>query len=513
MSENKICDEQQLTTLSLQEAIVRESIPFDGNVELNEFARRVAAQFADGTMSPSVLTASVALMDFLGLFAVGTLLYWFGTEFNLTGLYILVAMFGGLLTVVINSVSDSYLIPTFKNMFGSILSSVTGMGTALLFVAAAVYFFAGSTQYPFGWLFGWFGLSALLMAFSRVLVCDYVEKLSELGRMKRRAVIVGGGTAAAEVIQALENNASTDIQICGIFDDRKDLRSPEKVAGYDKLGTISELLSFARKARVDMLIVTLPLRAERRILQLLKRLWVLPVDIRLSAHSDKLDFRPRNLTYEGSLPFVDIFHRPIANWSSIAKRIFDLIVASSALVVLSPIMLLTAIAIKLDSDGPVFFTQKREGFNNEEIEIYKFRSLHTDLEDRSGTNVVTKGDARVTKVGRFIRRTSIDELPQLVNVLQGRLSVVGPRPHVANAHTDNRLWAEVVDSYIARHKVKPGVTGWAQITGWRGEVDTEEKLKGRVDADLYYIENWSLMFDLKILALTPFRLLNTENAY
>ncbi|MEO1142148.1 MAG: sugar transferase, partial [Pseudomonadota bacterium] len=139
--------------------------------------------------------------------------------------------------------------------------------------------------------------------------------------------------------------------------------------------------------------------------------------------------------------------------------------------------------------------------------------LYTDRQDTSGVNVVTKGDSRVTNVGRFIRKTSIDELPQLFNVLLGTLSLVGPRPHVANAQTDNKLWTEVVDSYIARHRVKPGVTGWAQVNGWRGEIDQEEKLQGRVEHDLYYIENWSLMFDIYILAITPFKILNTENAY
>ena len=195
------------------------------------------------------------------------------------------------------------------------------------------------------------------------------------------------------------------------------------------------------------------------------------------------------------------------------KRTFDVVVASVALLVLSPLMIATAIAIKLDSPGSVFFKQKRQGFNNEDIEIFKFRSLYTDQGDKSGINVVTKNDSRVTRVGRIIRKTSIDELPQLFNVILGTLALVGPRPHVANAQTNNKLWNDVVDSYFARHKVKPGVTGWAQINGWRGEVDSEEKIHGRVDYDLYYIENWSLLFDMYILAITPFKLLNTENAY
>jgi lipopolysaccharide/colanic/teichoic acid biosynthesis glycosyltransferase len=176
-------------------------------------------------------------------------------------------------------------------------------------------------------------------------------------------------------------------------------------------------------------------------------------------------------------------------------------------------MIATAIAIKLDSKGPVLFRQKRHGFNNEVIEVYKFRSMYADQSDPSAKKTVTRNDPRVTGVGRFIRKTSIDELPQFFNALLGSLSLVGPRPHAVAAQSHNLLYAEVVDGYFARHKVKPGVTGWAQINGWRGEMDTDEKIRMRTEFDLYYIENWSLLFDLKILLLTPIRLLNTENAY
>jgi exopolysaccharide biosynthesis polyprenyl glycosylphosphotransferase len=195
------------------------------------------------------------------------------------------------------------------------------------------------------------------------------------------------------------------------------------------------------------------------------------------------------------------------------KRAFDIFFSIGALIALSPVMLITAIAIKLDSKGPVIFKQKRFGFNNEVVEVLKFRSMYTDMSDHDAKQVVTKGDPRVTKVGRFIRKSSIDELPQLINVLAGSLSLVGPRPHAVNAHTQNQLWDEVVDGYFGRHKVKPGVTGWAQINGWRGEVDNEEKIRRRVEHDLYYIENWSVLFDLYILFATPMKLLNTENAY
>jgi Undecaprenyl-phosphate glucose phosphotransferase len=331
--------------------------------------------------------------------------------------------------------------------------------------------------------------------------------------MERRAVIVGGGKETESLIRSIETQPDNDIRICGIFDDRDDKRSPPVVAGYLKLGTVPELVEFARVSRVDMLIVSLPLTAESRVLTMLKRLWILPVDIRLSAHNNKLRFRPRAYSYVGAVPMLDIFDKPINDWDSVAKRAFDIVFSLLGIIALSPVMLATAIAIKLDSRGPVIFRQKRHGFNNEAIEVYKFRSMYTDMCDPTARNAVAKGDPRVTRVGRFIRKTSIDELPQFFNVLQGRLSLVGPRPHSVYAQTHDRLFHEVVDGYFARHRVKPGVTGWAQINGWRGEIDNDEKIERRTEFDLYYIENWSLWLDLKILFMTPFKLLNTENAY
>jgi len=243
------------------------------------------------------------------------------------------------------------------------------------------------------------------------------------------------------------------------------------------------------------------------------KLWVLPIDIRLSAHSSKLRLRPRSYSYIGSVPVLDVFDKPIADWDLVLKGLFDRVVGALLLLILSPILIATAIAVKLDSRGPVFFRQKRYGFNNELIEIYKFRSMHVALADADATRLVSKGDPRVTPVGRFIRKTSLDELPQLFNVLKGDLSLVGPRPHATQAKAQEALYEQVVDGYFARHRVRPGITGWAQINGWRGETDTKEKIEQRVLYDLDYIDRWSLGFDLYILARTPLALLKTQNAY
>ncbi|MGL4810620.1 MAG: exopolysaccharide biosynthesis polyprenyl glycosylphosphotransferase, partial [Beijerinckiaceae bacterium] len=278
--------------------------------------------------------------------------------------------------------------------------------------------------------------------------------------------------------------------------------------------SVDDLVEFARRTRVDMVIFALPINAETRLLMLLRKLCVLPIDVRLSAYASQLRFRPRAYSYIGTVPMIDVFDRPIADWDVVMKWLFDKIVGSLLLILLSPVLAATALAVRMDSRGPVLFKQRRYGFNNELIEVYKFRSMYVDQCDVTASKLVTKGDPRVTRVGRIIRKTSLDELPQLINVVfKGNLSLVGPRPHAIHAKAVDKLYDDVVDGYFARHKVKPGITGWAQINGWRGETDTEEKIQRRVECDLYYIENWSLFLDLYILVKTPFALLNAENAY
>jgi exopolysaccharide biosynthesis polyprenyl glycosylphosphotransferase len=247
---------------------------------------------------------------------------------------------------------------------------------------------------------------------------------------------------------------------------------------------------------------------------MLKQLYELPVDIRLSAHTTMLRYRPKSYSYLGRVPTIDLGEKPLSDWNQVAKAMFDRVAGGLLLLAVSPVLAAVALAIKLDSPGPVFFRQKRFGFNNDRVDVLKFRSLYHAHADPLAQKVVTKDDARVTRVGKFIRRTSLDELPQLINVVFfGNLSLVGPRPHAVQQKLESRLLEEAVDGYFARHRVKPGITGWAQINGWRGEVDTREKIQQRVAYDLAYIENWSIFFDLYILARTPFALLKPDGAY
>jgi Undecaprenyl-phosphate glucose phosphotransferase len=336
---------------------------------------------------------------------------------------------------------------------------------------------------------------------------------SRNGKFQTRVAIVGGGAAAEEALNLLAQSPEEDIHIAGLFDDRFDNRSPASVKKHRKLGNITELEPYARENGIDLIIVAIPLSAETRLLQILKRLWELPVDIRISGAAGKLKLARGAYTYLGQLPLLSAFERPLSGWDAVAKSLVDRIIALCAIIAFSPIMAAVALAVKLESKGPVIFKQRRFGFNNQLVEVYKFRSMYTDMSDAAAAKLVTKDDPRVTRVGRIIRKTSLDELPQLFNVLRGTLSLVGPRPHATQAKAAGTLYDEVVDGYFARHKVKPGITGWAQINGWRGETDTREKIEQRVKHDLEYIDNWSLGFDFYILAKTPLALLRSENAY
>lgn len=482
-------------------------------IELNPFAQQIAEQFRASSTTPALLIGKYRLLEAL-LFVVAAFFAALPGGFEGTASLLLVAGLAcgaATICVLCLQIADTYQVPSLRSPPRMIWRVLISMTIGYLLYAFTLWV-AGLSLSLFAGIAGYIGAAVLLLTL-RYLMSVAIRHWARNGIMERRAVIVGGGQPAKELVRALEAQPENDIRICGIFDDRGSTRSPDLVAGYPKLGTFTELVEFARLARIDMLIIALPASAEQRILQLLKKLWVLPVDIRLAAHAQQLRFRPRAYSHIGAVPMLDIFDKPLRDWDSVSKRAFDIVFASLALFFAWPVMLACAIAVKLTSKGPVLFVQKRHGFNNEIINVLKFRSMYTEQSDPTAKRAVTKNDPRVTPLGRFLRKSSLDELPQLFNVLRGDLSLVGPRPHAVHAQTGERKYVDVVESYFARHRVKPGVTGWAQINGLRGELDSDEKIRARTAFDLHYIENWSLLLDLKILFLTPIRLLNTENAY
>ncbi len=491
------------------------SLPTRRQSDLSAAARAVAQSLSRQPVSPVLFTGFARVLEFALLVLAGAAAYllYVAPRDGLDWRYTLPLLGGSFAAILFVQVAHGYGMSAFRA--SSLRLGRIFVAWTMVFASFAVVAFLAKSgdSYSRVWFGSWFVAGLVIFTASRLLLSTAVRSWTRSGRLQRRAVIVGGGESAQELIEALAGQPDNDIRICGVFDDRKDDRSPAVIAGTPKLGTVAELVEFGRIARIDLMIVALPITAETRLLQMLKQLWVLPVDIRLSAHTNKLRLRPRSYSFIGTVPFLDVFDKPIGDWDYLIKRGFDLFLATVALIVLSPIMLATAVAIRLDSPGPVLFRQKRYGFNNELIDVFKFRSMYHHLADASARKMVTRDDPRVTRVGRFIRKASIDELPQLFNVIAGRLSLVGPRPHALEAKAAKRLYQDVVDGYFARHRVKPGITGWAQVHGWRGETDTEEKLQRRVEYDLYYIENWSVLLDLRILMQTPLSLIHTENAY
>lgn len=482
---------------------------------LNERAARAAAALHKNTISSPLLLSILRIAECAIAAAAGFTAHRlpFAADMTRPDDAFAVILIGACLMIVTLQAMDAYQIASLRLHFRNLARIIFAWSATLAILAVGYIVVREVAAIPRDWMTAWIVTGGGALLLFRALIAALVQRWRRDGRLERRAVIVGGGKNAEDLILAMEAQPDRDIRVCGIFDDRGDDRSPPMVAGYPKLGTVEELVEFGRRARIDMLIVSIPLSAEGRVLELLKRLWVLPVDIRLSAHTDKLRFRERAHSHIGAAPMLTVFDKPVAAWDGILKRGLDIVLALAALSVLWPVMLLTALAIRLESRGPVIFRQRRFGFNNQIIDVLKFRSMYADQTDADAKRVVTRGDARVTRVGRIIRKTSIDELPQLVNVLRGELSLVGPRPHAINAHTQDRLWDEVIEGYFGRHRVKPGITGWAQINGFRGEVDSDAKIRRRVEHDLYYIENWSLLLDLYIIAMTPLRLFDTRNAY
>jgi Undecaprenyl-phosphate glucose phosphotransferase len=426
--------------------------------------------------------------------------------------YFLAMAASSLLVANIFQALNLYSIRSLSNVPRQI-GRVTLAWTGVLALLIAVAFVTKvSANFPRGWGILWFVWTLGAFIAVRFAVAGVIGRWMEAGRMTRDIAIVGAGPHGRRLIQHLREAGGSDYRIVGVFDDRA-ARGLEPIEGVPVRGTVDDLIDYARRNQVDQIVVALPWAAEIRVMTILKKLWELPVDIRLAP--DMIGFRLAHCSYSelGHVPVLNVFDKPLSEDKLLLKRLEDIGLALLLLLVFSPVMLATALAIKLDSRGPVLFRQTRYGFNNQRIQVWKFRSMYT--EDCRDIAPIQAGrdDPRITKVGRFIRRTSIDELPQLFNVLSGSMSMVGPRPHPIDTKAENLLFEEAVAEYAARHRVKPGLTGWAQVNGWRGETDTIEKIRKRVDHDLYYIENWSLLLDIKIVLMTIVTVLRGKNAY
>ena len=325
---------------------------------------------------------------------------------------------------------------------------------------------------------------------------------------RRSAIIVGAGPLAAKVARALASRPDAAMDVIGYFDDRTDERVDAETAPR-LLGTLADVAPFITAKGVREVYITLPLGLQPRIVQLLESVQGTTASLFFVPDVFGISIIQGRLQDMNGVPVVGICETPFTGINELAKRVEDVVLSSLILVAISPLLLALAIGVKLSSPGPAIFKQRRNGLDGDEIVVYKFRSMTT--QDDGGTvRQATRNDPRVTRFGAFIRRTSLDELPQFFNVLQGRMSIVGPRPH-AVAH--NELYRELIKAYMVRHKVKPGITGWAQVNGLRGETDTIEKMRARVEYDLEYLRNWSIGLDLQIIARTLRLVLFDRQAY
>src|SRR6202167_5737474 len=370
---------------------------------LSPAAIEVADQEFKPAYSPIVLAGTVRLIEAALVIAVGLAVYFWhvvpavGFAWYYVGAIVSIAI----MAMLVFQIADIYQVQAFRGHEKQYMRLDSAWAVVFLLAISLSFFAKAGDQFSRAWLGAFYVLGLLtLIAFRRALFL-LVRRWTRQGRLDRRTIVVGADLNGETLLKSLAAQRDSDVRVIGVFDDRADDRSLAACDGVPNLGTVDDVVEFARKTRVDLVIFSLPIAAEGRILHMLKKLWVLPLDIRLSAHSNKLRFRPRSYSYIGNVAVLDIFDRPIANWDIVMKWLFDKIVGSLALLCASPLMLIIAIAIKLDSRGPVFFKQRRYGFNNKFVEIYKFRSMYAEATDANASKLVTKGDPRVTRVGRF----------------------------------------------------------------------------------------------------------------
>ena len=343
----------------------------------------------------------------------------------------------------------------------------------------------------------WVGVTPVLQWLAVWLGKLVVQRVSAQPASRRRAVVVGGGTLGVKVARALTDSEDYGVDFVGYFDDRTDDRlHPDATA--IRLGGLKRVAAYVSAHGVREVYITLPLGSQPRIVELLEEVQGTTASLFFVPDVFGISIIQGRLQDMNGVPVVGICETPFTGTNELVKRISDIVIGSIIVVLIAPLLIAIAIGVKLSSPGPVIFRQRRNGLDGGEIVVYKFRSMTTQ-DNGSVVQQATKHDPRITPFGAFIRRTSLDELPQFINVLQGRMSIVGPRPH-AVAH--NQQYRQLIKAYMVRHKVKPGITGWAQVNGHRGETDTIEKMQARVEDDLEYLRNWSLGLDLQIIVRT-----------
>lgn len=432
-------------------------------------------------------------------------------EHNLSLPYLVVLALGTLLATTILSFFGIYSSVRGQGFWGHIFRLVQAILLLTLVLAGAAFMTKTGEMFSRAWFILWMSFSLAILISFRFSLLVILRLMRKRGWNERRVVVMGLGDLGGQLVETVQQALWTGFRIVTIFDDQPEGK-PQTICGIPVVKTPPNLSQYIRSQphEIDELWLALPLRAEEAVKKILHELRHDTIAIRLVLDVFGLGLLKHSITQVDRFSMLDLNSSPMVGMNRLIKALEDRVLAAVILILISPVFLLIAIGVKCSSKGPIFFKQLRHGWDGRVIKVYKFRTMYEHQEQKDQVTQASINDQRVTPFGRFLRRTSLDELPQFFNVLQGRMSIVGPRPH---ALQHNEYYKDSINDYMQRHKVKPGITGWAQINGWRGETETLEKMRKRIEFDLYYIENWSPFFDLRIIFLTFLRGFVNRNAY
>lgn len=451
-------------------------------------------------------------LDALAIIAAGLAAYFyrFG-NLHLQHQYNVALIVAAVLTLVVFQFFHIYDSIRSKRAWQHIFHLTQAILAVLIILAGLAFLTKTGELFSRAWFISWAVFALILLVLFRLSLLLILRLMRSHGLNERRVVIIGAGKLGVELVENAQQALWTGFRAAVIFDDEPEGK-PGTICGVPIQKTPDDLNLYIEenKNKIDEIWLALPLRAEERVKEILYQIRHHTIAIRYVLDIFGLGLMKHSITDVDGFPMVNLNSSPMVGINRLLKAIEDRVIAAIILLMISPLLIFIALGIKLTSRGPVFFKQLRHGWDGRIIKVYKFRTMVEHQEKGDHVTQATANDERITPLGRFLRRTSLDELPQFINVLQGRMSIVGPRPH---ALVHNEFYKDSIDAYMQRHKVKPGITGWAQVNGWRGETDTLEKMQKRVEYDLYYIENWSLVFDLKIIFLTVFRGFINKNAY
>lgn len=451
-------------------------------------------------------------LDVIAMLAGGLFAYYYRFEsFVIWPEYVNALLVGALLTLVVFPFADVYSAMRGQSFWTTIKKLIQAVVMVFVLMAGLAFVTKSGVDYSRAWFACWALSSLTLLIISRLFLIVMLRVMRSHGWNERRVIVIGSGELAERIVKTLNQAAWTGFRITKIFEDeiRNANATLQHIPISETPGDLNEYFNIVDN-RVDEIWIALPLRSEERVRSILHELRHHTIHVRYFLDIFGFGLFNHTVTELAGFPTVNLNSTPMVGVNRVVKAIEDRVLATLILLLISPLLLVIALFIKLTSRGPVFFKQLRHGWDGRVIKIYKFRTMVLHQEDEGKVTQAKANDERVTKFGRFLRKTSLDELPQFINVLQGRMSIVGPRPH---AISHNEFYKDSIYAYMQRHKVKPGITGWAQVNGWRGETETIDKMQKRVEYDLYYIENWSLGFDFKIIFLTLLQGFLNKNAY